>query len=399
VTTQHLSPDPKARIAAAIAAARSEILDLSHRIHADPEAAFEEHRSAALVAEALRRHGYEVQHPAGSLATAVRAVRAGGRGDGPTVAVLAEYDALPGLGHGCGHNLMAAAGVGAAIGLASVLEEVGGTVVVLGTPAEEYGSGKERMLADGLFAGVDAALQFHPSDVTESRCGLLALVDVDVTFTGLEAHAAGEPWMGRNALDALVLLLVSIGLWRQRLRPHARVHGIVIEGGDAPNIIPSRTRARFMLRSPEDAELAELEAEFRRQAEAAALASRCEHSVAFGNRSRPMKDSEVLRRAWVANQERAGIPDDDRQPDLSGSSDMGNVSQVVPTIHPYLAICEPGIPGHSIEFRDAAASSRADEVAVLAATITAQTAWDLLSDPALIDAAWAEFHESGPGVG
>ena len=167
---------------------------------------------------------------------------AGGRGgDRPRIGILAEYDALPGLGHGCGHNSMAASGVGAAIALAALAPELPGEIVFLGTPAEERGSGKGVMIRDGLFAGLDAALLYHPSDVTGVECNLLASEDVYVTFEGRQAHAASEPWMGRNALDALILLFSSVGLWRQQLRPDARVHGIIQEGGTAANIIPSRT--------------------------------------------------------------------------------------------------------------------------------------------------------------
>jgi amidohydrolase len=244
--------DAKARLALAVAEARAEILDLSHRIHANPEPAFEEFQASNWVADALRAHGFEVQHPAGRLATAIKAVRRGGRGGaGPRIGVLAEYDALPGLGHGCGHNTMAASGVGAAIALASIADELSGEIVFLGTPAEERGSGKQVMIDDGLFAGLDAALLYHPCDRSHVESQVLASEDVDVVFTGLQAHAASDPWMGKNALDALILLFTSVGLWRQQLRPTARVHGIVREGGTAANIIPERASAWFMLRSPD----------------------------------------------------------------------------------------------------------------------------------------------------
>src|SRR5688572_14340662 len=213
--------DAKERIAAAIETAREEILDLSHRIHANPEPAFEEHQASAWVAEAVRRHGYDVEHPAGRLATAVRGrLRGalGGPGDGPRIGVLAEYDALPGLGHGCGHNTMAASGVGAAIALAAVRDEFAGEIVFLGTPAEERGSGKQIMIDDGLFAGVDAALLYHPCDRNHVESHPLASEDVEVVFTGLQSHAAADPWKGRNALDALIMLFSSVGLWRQQLK-------------------------------------------------------------------------------------------------------------------------------------------------------------------------------------
>jgi len=245
----------KTRIAEAVEAARGEILELSHRIHAHPEPAFEEHHAAKWVAEAVARHGYVVEHPAGSLATAVRATRRGGRsGAGPRIGILAEYDALPGLGHGCGHNTMAASGVGAAIALAAVADDLPGEIVFLGTPAEERGSGKQIMIEDGLFEGLDAALLYHPCDRSHVEAIALASEDAEVVFTGLQAHAASDPWKGRNALDAMILLFSSVGLWRQQLKPSARVHGIIREGGTAANIIPDRTAAWFMIRSDDEAE-------------------------------------------------------------------------------------------------------------------------------------------------
>jgi amidohydrolase len=387
--------DAKRRIAAAIEANRAEILELSHRIHANPEPAFEERQASAWVAEAVRRHGFAVEHPVGSLATAVRGVLRGGRGgDRPRVGILAEYDALPGLGHGCGHNTMAASGVGAAIALSALAPELPGEIVFLGTPAEERGSGKGIMIRDGLFEGLDAALLFHPSDVTGVQCRLLASEDIYVTFHGRQAHAASEPWMGRNALDALILLFDAVGLWRQQLRPDGRVHGIVQEGGTAANIIPSRTKAWFMVRSPREEEYAAMRDRFREMCEAAAAATGCTVEVAFEGGSSTMKHNRTLDGRFAANMAAYGV-DDEPPTDNLGSSDMGNVSQVIPTIHPSIAICPEGVPGHSIEFRDAAASPRADEVTLLAATIVAQTAYELFADPALVDAAWAEFRGEG----
>lgn len=384
--------DLKARAAAAVQAARPEILELSHQIHANPEPAFEEIQAATWVAEAIASHGYAVEHPAGRLATAVRGRLAGGRGsDGPRIGVLAEYDALPGLGHGCGHNTMAASGVGAAIALAAVRDAFAGEVVFLGTPAEERGSGKQFMLDDGLFDGLDAALLFHPGDRDMVDCLLLASEDVDVTFTGKAAHAAGEPWEGRNALDAVVLLLQGIGLWRQQLPPHARVHGIVREGGTAANIIPDRATARFMIRSTDQAYYESMRERMRALVAGAAMMANVEGEAVFSGGSTTMQDSHVLCGLWRANLEAAGRHDEGIDPEHIGSSDMGNVSLVIPTIHPTLAICDHGVPWHSIESRDAAATPRADETTLLAATLVAQTALDLLVDPPLVEAAWREL--------
>jgi amidohydrolase len=390
-------PDPerKRRIAAAVEGAREEILDLSHRIHAHPEIAFEEERAATWVAEALVRHGYTVEHPAGRLPTAIRATRRGGRGGpGPRIGILAEYDALPGLGHGCGHNTMAASGVGAAIALAAIADELPGEIVFFGTPAEERGSGKQIMIEDGLFEGIDAALLFHPCDRNHVQIFPLASEDVEVVFHGLQAHAAADPWKGRNALDAMILLFSSVGLWRQQLRTDARVHGIIQEGGTAANIIPERTKAWFMLRSPDQAYYEEIKARFRGLAEAAALSTETTVEVTFSGGATTMKPNGTLERLWMANAAAYGI--EDQGPDLnSGSTDMANVSWVCPAIHPDLAIAPEGTPAHSILFRDAAATPRADETTLLAATLVAQTAHDLFADPHLLEAAWREFRGEG----
>ncbi len=397
VSTQPAEPHgaAKTRIAEAVEAARSEIVELSHRIHASPEPAFEEHKAAAWIAEALRAHGFDVELPAGRLATAIRATRRGGRGGGkPRIGILAEYDALPGLGHGCGHNTMAASGVGAAIGLAGIADELPGEIVFLGTPAEERGSGKQFMIEDGLFDGIDAAMLFHPCDRNHVESHPLASEDVDVVFSGLQAHAAADPWKGRNALDAMILLFSSVGLWRQQLRPDARVHGIIQEGGTAANIIPERTKAWFMLRSTDQPYYEEMRARFRALAEAAALATETTVEVTFSGGAKTMKQNRLLEQRWVENAAAYGIVDEGPDPN-SGSTDMGNVSWVCPTIHPDLAIADEGTPGHSIRFRDAAATPRADETTLLAATLVGQVAYELFADPQLVEAAWRDFHGEG----
>jgi amidohydrolase len=290
---------------------------------------------------------------------------------------------------------MAASGVGAAIALAAVRDAFAGEIVFLGTPAEERGSGKQFMLDDGLMDGLDAALLFHPGDRDMVGSILLASEDVDVTFTGRAAHAASEPWEGRNALDAVVLLFQAIGLWRQQLPQHARVHGIVLEGGTAANIIPDRATARFMIRSTDQAYYEAMRRRMQALVDGAAMMADVAGEAVFSGGSTTMKDNQVLAGLWRANLEAAGRVDEGVDPEHIGSSDMGNVSLVLPTIHPTLAICDHGVPWHSIESRDAAATPRADEATLLAATLVAQTALDLLADPALVEAAWREFRGEG----
>ncbi len=388
--------EAKARIAEAVEAARGEIIGLSHRIHANPEPAFEEVQAATWIAEILRREGFEVEHPAGRLPTAIRAIRRGGSpgqsNARPRIGILAEYDALPGLGHGCGHNTMAASGVGAAIALASVAADLPGEIVFLGTPAEERGSGKQFMIDDGLFEGIDAALLYHPCDRNHVASHPLASEDVDVTFSGLQSHASSEPWMGRNALDAMISLFVSVGLWRQQLRPSARVHGIIREGGTAANIIPERTSAWFMIRADNEPEYERMRDRFRELCEAAARSTDTSVNVVFSGRATTMRNNAVLADRFRANMAAYGLVDQGDDPN-AGSTDMANVSWVCPTIHPDLAIAPEGTPGHSTLFRDAAVSPRADETTLLAATLIAQTAYELFADPELVAAAWREFRE------
>ena len=383
--------DVKARAAAAIDAAADELLDLSHRIHANPEPAFEERYASQACAEVIARHGYSVERPVGSLETAVRGRLTGGLGsDGPRIGVLAEYDALPGLGHGCGHNTMAASGVGAAIALAAVRDAWAGEVVFLGTPAEERGSGKQIMLNDGLFEGLDAALLYHPCDRNHVQTAPLASEDAVVTFTGFAAHAASDPWMGRNALDAMIQLFVSVGLWRQQLPTHCRVHGVIQEGGTAANIIPSRTKAWFMIRSADQAYYEVMKRRFIDLCEAAAKAADVEVTVEFSGYASTMKHNRTIADLWVANAEAYGIADMGMDP-TSGSTDMANVSWAVPAIHPDLSISDTPVVGHTIEFRDAAVLPRADRTVLVASTLVAQTALDLLLDPETCAAAWREF--------
>ena len=351
-------------------------------------------RASALVAETIARYGYAVERPVGSLATAVRGILRGGRGgDGPRIGILAEYDALPGLGHGCGHNSMAASGVGAAIGLAAVRDALPGEVVFLGTPAEERGSGKQIMIDDGLFDGLDAALLYHPCDRDHVSVQALASCDAHVTFTGRSSHAAGDPWNGVNALDALVALFTSVGLWRQQLRPESRVHGIVQEGGTAANIIPDRAVGWFMLRSPDQAYFEGMKERFREMVAGAAQVTGASGEVVYSGGSSTMNENPVLLELFERNLRAYGVMSGDPDPTY-GSTDMGNVSWVVPTIHPELAICDEGVSGHSVEFREAAASPRADETTLIAATVVAQTAFELFSDPALVQASARAFAAS-----
>lgn len=387
---------PSAEIDRAASAILPEALDLSHRVHANPELAFEERQAAAWTAELLARHGFEVTAPAGGLETAFVA-RWRGTSNGPVVALAGEYDALPEVGHGCGHNLMCSSSAGAAIAAASVLgRDIAGEIRFIGTPAEESGNGKVHLIRAGLFDDVDVCLQIHPADNTSAEVRCLAITEVKVAFHGVLAHASADPWLGRNALDAIVLLYTMVGQWRQHLRPGERVHGIITRGGAAPNVVPELTTGRWYLRTPVDDDLEPMIDRFRAMADAAASASGCSVEVTEDqmSRCRTMLNSPTLLEIWRRHLAAAGIEDGPIDPNV-GSTDMGNVSHEVPTIHPYLAIAPAGTPGHSHAFAAAAGGKDGDAMLDLGIRVLAGTAVEIIRTPDLVDRAWAEHERQG----
>lgn len=374
----------KDRARAAIEEHRAGLRQLSEAIHDRPELCFEEHFAAAHVGQALLDGGLAVEEDVYGLPTALRATT----GAGPlSVAVCAEYDALPGVGHACGHNLIAAAAVGAGIGLARVADEVGLSITVLGTPAEEGGGGKVLMLERGAFAGVHAAMMVHPWH--EDRLGLrcLAVDHLEVRYSGREAHASAAPAKGVNAADAMVVAQVAIGLLRQQLPPDNQVHGVVTKGGDAANIIPRETLARFMVRAPTVEQLDELRPRVERCFEAGAWATGC--TLEIGDLSPRYTDyvpDEELLSAWRANAESVGrsyTADDRGAPPATASTDMANVSRAVPTIHPLVGLESKGAVVHEPAFAQAAVGPDADKAVLDGAVLMAWTAIDAATDPAL----------------
>ena len=382
----------------AVAAVVPEALDLSHRVHATPEIAFEERRAARWTAELLERHGFEVTAPAGGLDTAFVARWRGSR-DGPVIAFAGEYDALPEVGHGCGHNLMCSSSAGAAIAAAAVLgRDFAGEIRFIGTPAEEAGNGKVHLIEAGVFGDVDVCLQIHPADLTSAEIVCLAVIEVGVTFHGTLAHASADPWLGRNALDAIVLLHTMVAQWRQHLKPGERVHGIITHGGAAPNIVPDLTSGRWYLRTPVDEDLDAMIERFRTMAEAAAVATGCTAELAIDpkNRCRTMLNNPTLLEVWRGELSASGIADEPPDPN-AGSTDMANVSHEVPTIHPFMAIAPRGTPGHSHVFAAHAGGEDGDAMLPAAIRVLAGTAVRLVRDPSLVERAWAELRESGGG--
>jgi amidohydrolase len=365
---------------------------------ARPELAFEEHEAARLLVAALRGAGIEVLAGAHGLPTAFRADF--GPEGAPRVALLAEYDALPGIGHACGHNLIAAAGVGAGLALAALGSRLPGRVRVLGTPAEEHGCGKELLARRGAFEGVDAVLMIHPAGLNLVSMPCIAMAEVEVVFRGQAAHAAAMPERGVNALDAMMLAYQGVAALRQHIRPSERIHGIVTDGGQAPNVVPERTAGRFYVRAADFQDLAPLKARVEACLRAGALASGCSVEIAWGEADyRDIHPSEPLAGAFRRNAEALGrefFPLEKLPPGIQGSTDLGNVSYRVPSIHPMLAAAPANVTIHHPEFAKWAGSELGDAAALDGAKALAMTALDFFWDAELRRRAREAFEERPP---
>lgn len=374
-----------------------QLWDLALRIHDHPELGFEEHQAAAWLAEALEGGGFRVERGAGGIPTAFRAVHPAAK-PGPRVALLAEYDALPELGHACGHNLIAAIAVGAALGLAPVKKELPGALLVLGTPAEEGGGGKIKLIEAGLFRDLDAAMMVHPSDQTVVDRGSLAITEVGIEFHGVAAHASSEPDKGVNALDAVIQTFVGLNALRQHIRDGARIHGIITHGGLKPNIVPEHAAARFYVRASDNGYRDELVEKLRRCAEGAALATgaRLEFRL-MGHAYKAIRPNRALAHAFAEHLTALGFPVEEPTGGV-GSTDMGDVSWEVPAIHPYIRIAEGTVPGHSRAFCEAARAEPARAAMIAAAKALAAVCLDLWTNPALMADVAREF-SAGQGTG
>jgi len=370
------------RVEDAVRRRRGDLVELSHAIHAEPELAFAEHRSCAKTQALVAERGFEITAPVGGLDTAFRAVF----GDGPlTVGICAEYDALPGIGHACGHNIIAASAVGTALALAEVADELGLTVVLLGTPAEEMGGGKVLLLNAGAFDDIAATVMLHPGPHDIAAAHSLALSQVAVEYRGRAAHAAVAPYLGVNAADAITVAQVAIGLLRQQLAPGQMVHGIVTDGGQAANIIPARAEMLYTMRAPDAAALAELERRMRDCFLAGAVATGCEHEV---SETEPayleLTPDQWLAETFRAEMVRAGrapVPVEVEASLPLGSTDMGNVTQRMPGIHPIVGIDAGGASVHQPAFAEAAAGPSADTAVVEGAIMLSRTVVALAETP------------------
>jgi len=371
------------RVEDVITARRGDLIELSHAIHADPELAFDEHRACANTRTLVVERGFQINAAPGGLPTAFRA----DFGSGPlVVGICAEYDALPEIGHACGHNIIAASAVGAALALAEVADELGLTVALIGTPAEESGGGKALLLEAGTFDDVAVAMMIHPGPVDIAAARSLALSEVTVTYRGRESHAAIAPHHGINAADAVTVAQVAIGLLRQQLEPGQMAHGIVVDGGAATNVIPGRAELQYTMRAVDSTSLRSLEARMSGCFTAGAVATGCSHEV----RSAAPAYLELTPDPWLAAAFREQMIDIGRSPVPVereaalplGSTDMGNVTQRIPGIHPVIAIDCGDAVLHQPGFTAAAAGPSGDQAVIDGSKLLARTIVRLASTPA-----------------
>ncbi|HEY5974537.1 MAG TPA: M20 family metallopeptidase [Geobacteraceae bacterium] len=379
----------KAALVAEVQRLAGDLHDIARTLYEQPEQGLQEERSAALLSSFLEDAGFSVTRELAGLPTAFRAVHGHGR---PAVAILAEMDALPQMGHACGHNVIAAAAVGAAVALRRVMPEPPGSIVVFGTPAEELGIGKVELVNAGLFDNVDFALMVHPSSRRYVIKHYLGLAKVRLTFLGKPAHAAAYPEDGINALDAVILTFAAVNALRQQLSQDLRIHGIITEGGVAPNIIPERAACYFYVRAAEPAELVRLRERLLACARGAAEATGCRLEVTEDPRVlAPLKVNQAFSRLYSEQLAYLGLAETPTVPDRNrGSSDIGNVSQVVPTIHPHVPIGS-GINIHSEQFARATVSPQGQAAVVEGATAMALVVAELFAAPAVREEIIREF--------
>jgi amidohydrolase len=384
----------KALVISEVDAHREQLNELSLRIHANPELGFQETKAASWLTEHLAGHGFSVEAGICGLPTAFRA----GYGEGsPVIAILAEYDALPILGHACGHNLIAASAVGAGLAGKPVIDRLGGSIFIIGTPAEEVYGGKVVMAKRGAFDGVDIAMMVHPGTHDTAATWALACQTLEVEFLGRAAHAAARPEAGVNALEAMVQSFNAINSLRQHITDRARIHGIITDGGEAPNVVPAHSAGTFIVRALDDSYLDELKQRVLNCFSGAATATGARLEYRWGDiRYATLRRNLTLARLFKQNMESLGRKVELTDPESAfGSTDMGNVSQLVPSIHPEVAIAPEEVVVHSPEFALAAASEAGSRGQLDAAKALAMTVADLISRPETISKIKEEFRQGG----
>ena len=366
----------------------AKLVALSHRIHENPETGFHEVKASKWLCAYLEANGFEIERGICDLPTAFRATYGKGK---PVIAIMAEYDALPQIGHACGHNIICTAALGAAVAAKAAADKLPGSIVVIGTPAEEMFGGKAVMAERGAFKDIDIAMIVHPSSHDLSCARALACITLEVEFFGKAAHAAARPEEGINALEALILSFNGVNSLRQHIRERARIHGIITKGGDAPNVVPDHTSGTFLVRAVDETYLEELKTKVLNCFQAAALATGAQLKYAWKEYYAPIRANTTLAGVMAANMRAIGRDPQPIPDRASGSSDMGNVSVLVPAIHPEVAISAPKVSLHSIEFRAAAVSAKGDRGLIDGAKALALTVVDLLANPKTVVAIRKEF--------
>lgn len=379
----------KQRVAQEVEARREGLIKLSLRIHQNPELGFREVKASRWLTSYLERNGFEVEKGICQLATAFSGEYGSGK---PRIALIAEYDALPELGHACGHNIIAASTVGAAVALRGAIDRLGGSVVVIGTPAEELYGGKVIMVQRGAFDDVDAAMMVHPNVIDVASTRALACIGLAVEFIGKAAHAAARPEEGINALEAMIQAFNGINSLRQHIKERARIHGIITHGGEAPNVVPAYAAGSFLVRAEDEAYLDELKEKVLNCFKAASTASgaRLEYKWS-GIYYAPLLVNSALAEVFAKNLESLGRKVAPPMNRAFGSTDMGNVSAVVPSIHPTVAIAPLEVLEHSPEFCAAAASEMGHRGLIDGAKALAMTVVDLIAQPEAMARVKEEF--------
>lgn len=375
----------------AISQLENELRSLSIRILENPELGYSEFKAAGWLSETLQAAGFELEMPLAGLPTAFRAARR--HGSGPVIALLAEYDALPEIGHGCGHNLIGPAAVGAALGVASVLPEMNGEIRVIGTPAEEYlgqVEGKIKLLEAGVFQNVDAALMMHPHYANCIQVSDMGFIALKLVFHGKAAHAASRPWAGVNALDGLLLTYTNINALRQQVRPEIRIHGIITDGGQAPNTIPERAAASMMVRARDPESMEEVYKRVMDCARAGALASDAQLEAERITTVFNTRVNHTLNDLILANSRALGLPTDEEPFHNGGSSDFGNVSQVVPSAT-FWTWTHHDVPWHSNAVAQASGSEMALNGMIGSARVMAGVVIDLLCNSSTMEQVKQDF--------
>jgi len=381
----------KSSVVKKVDADRSSLSELSSKIHSNPELGFQEVKAASWLTQYLEQNGFAVERGICELPTAFKARYGQGK---PVIAILAEYDALPELGHACGHNLIGTCAVGAGVASKSAVDRFGGTILVIGTPAEEIYAGKAIMMDRGAFDNLDAAMMVHPGQYNTAINYFSAAQSLKVEFFGKAAHAAAQPEAGINALEALLLSFAAINSLRQHIKAKARIHGIITHGGEAANVVPAHSAAKFLVRAKDDAYLDELKQKVLNCFTGAAMASGARLEYKWGKlRYAAMRNNLTLAQLFSHNMQFLGR-EMRPEPGERGSTDMGNVSQLVPSIHPFVSITSAEVANHTPEFALASASEAGSSGLLDGAKALAMTVVDLLGNPEVVAKAKEELQQA-----